>query len=751
MNDNQSNFRWECHVNFSPQTDNKDNSAFGNSRWLVAIGLIAVLGLPACLGGGGGSESATGTVAVSVAPVVSPGSPITAFASGGPGVVNVSAANTLVIGDVIVISGTTTGLDGTYSVVSATPTGFSVNFAPAFPGTSAGYFQLGGGVIAGCATTGAGAITLSHSASRFSGAAPLAVFFDATASNAAPPTATAYHDLEYSWNFGDPTSGSWTKGSRSGSSLRTVATGPVAAHVYETPGTYTVTLQIKSGSGTVSNSCIQIAVQSPDIVFAGSKTLCVSTSGTFNLGAPNECPAGSDTLTSANFKAAVEAAPATTKRILFRRGETFAAATSAILANTGAGIIGAFGTAAAKPIVTTPAADAALRLSSNATPSFADWRVMDIEFDGLNGANAFGIAANGGFSQITMLRLAVHNVHIGVLFSDGTMDGLNTAVPLSVPLWDQIAIADSSIANIDNGVATGGGYGVYLVAQRFSFMGNFIDNLGGGEHGMRNPYLTKAAITNNTFANAAPSKLVLTVRGPDFVGGHPAYPAGTYTEKLVVADNKFLGGNHQIIVSNGTANPAIDQRQRDEIWERNWFVSGVGTQFAMAFNGTSRTTLRNNVFDLSGGTSHTGVSLSSDATVTVSPANDTFWIYNNTFYSADTDSDFRAVWITLPGTETNIIVKNNIAYSPADTTHAMIFDQSGGTAFAVAPSNNSSDGQVLGTVPAWPLPITTASPSGFRLTAPSYVAADATVPVFSDFLLNPRPNGAAGDIGAFEF
>ena len=101
-------------------------------------------------------------------------------------------------------------------------------------------------------TTGAtGAIKLSNVASRLAGIAPFSVFFDATGTIAAA-TKQPFHDLEYRWDFGDEkgslVSGTtWRTGSRDNDSSRNKATGPVAAHVFEVAGSYTVALTAADG------------------------------------------------------------------------------------------------------------------------------------------------------------------------------------------------------------------------------------------------------------------------------------------------------------------------------------------------------------------------------------------------------------------------------------------------------------------------------------------------------------------------
>jgi PKD repeat protein len=87
--------------------------------------------------------------------------------------------------------------------------------------------------------------------------APLAVFFDASGTTS-PLTSNPFHNIEYRWDFGErdvkpgdlnrspPITGAtnWATGSRGGDplNLRNSATGAVAAHVFESPGTYTVTV-----------------------------------------------------------------------------------------------------------------------------------------------------------------------------------------------------------------------------------------------------------------------------------------------------------------------------------------------------------------------------------------------------------------------------------------------------------------------------------------------------------------------------
>ena len=84
--------------------------------------------------------------------------------------------------------------------------------------------------------------------------APCAIFFDARGSTDADLTDRQdFTDLTYTWDFGDPRSGSWTHGAQAATPVahpRNTDSGPVAGHLFEGPGVYTVTLTVFDGQAT---------------------------------------------------------------------------------------------------------------------------------------------------------------------------------------------------------------------------------------------------------------------------------------------------------------------------------------------------------------------------------------------------------------------------------------------------------------------------------------------------------------------
>ncbi len=612
-------------------------------------------------------------------------------------------------------------------------------------GTSAGAIP-GGGVggapppllplAATCSTAPAGAITISINASRTSGIGPLAVFFDASATTSTA-TSRPFHELEYRWDFGDAGSGMWSQGTRPGVNSRDTATGPVAAHIYENPGPYTVTLTVTDGTNTVVENCVVITVTSPDVAFAAT-TACVAVAAMPVAGGPGGCPAGATTVQSSDFDATLATLLASgRKRILFNRGETFVASVTAPINAAGPGLIGAYG-AGPKPIVQATAA--AIGVSSLAGPAISDWRIMDLELVGL-AATSTGISGQGPASQITMYRIDAHDIQFGISFSQSLLDVINTPVFIA-PIWDQIAIVDSTIQRVIGGVNNGGN-GVFMSATRFAFLGNLIDDTTNAEHGIRTPFINSGVLSNNTISNIADIRVNITIRGPNFAGT-PTIPAGTFTEGVVLSDNKIIGGDSDGIVGVGPNTDSFDQRIRKLIWERNWFVAGVGTSQAIRFEG-SDITFRNNIVDMSGAVSLSGAVGLTVATAGVAPDSSNINIFNNTFFRSDAGaSTFRPVLLQVGAS--NITIQNNLAYGPATFAATMIFDAG---AIGLTASFNSSNGQIAGTTPNFVTisPITLAD---YSLNAGYARDGGTAVPVRSDLFGVPRPQGAAFDIGATE-
>lgn len=171
-------------------------------------------------------------------------------------------------------------------------------------------FALTGGSGGGGGGGPTGDIVALLAPSRLSGTAPLAVHFAAVGTTS-DLVADPYRQLLYTFDYGDPASGTWPV---SGASRNADVGGPLGAHVFTEPGTYTVRVTAERGAAEAFHEAT-IVVAAPAATYPGAATVFVSTSGNF-AGAP----AGAQLLTAMPTVAS-------NKRYILRRGENFGALT----------------------------------------------------------------------------------------------------------------------------------------------------------------------------------------------------------------------------------------------------------------------------------------------------------------------------------------------------------------------------------------------------------------------------------------
>jgi hypothetical protein len=128
-------------------------------------------------------------------------------------------------------------------------------------------------------------VTADLQASRTSGPAPLAVFFDATGTTHTDGDVDTFR-LGYYFDFDDAGAGDWTYSQNGTHDSKEYARGgPLCAHVFESPGTYTVKVRARDADGEVSDDSVEITVADPDTTYSGTNTICLSRN-TDHTGAP---------------------------------------------------------------------------------------------------------------------------------------------------------------------------------------------------------------------------------------------------------------------------------------------------------------------------------------------------------------------------------------------------------------------------------------------------------------------------------
>ena len=572
-------------------------------------------------------------------------------------------------------------------------------------------------------------------ASRVQGVAPLAVFFDAinVPNVAQPPEVNGrreYADFNYTWNFNDPSSGTWATSGRS----KNEADGYVAAHVFETPGTYTVTLSVKDGIKVDETHQVTVTVEDPDTVYAGKSTICVSSTSVFT-----GCPSGAIQLTT-TVVTDISAYIAAGRRILFRRGDTWSTNDVIRLSNADNITIGAYG-ACATPDTRGICSNAPLiNISGDSgnglfhSHNQNDARIMDLHFVDVGGAREGAIGGNTGLDKLLYLRLKTEGFRVPFGFSHYDTGG-----------HDQIALVDndSSLSRVNI---------AYVGSERLMVLGNRLRDPN-QSHVLRVWQAYKGVIAHNELsgasANSTSGRQALKLHGPreDQLienGGSRTYR----TQYVVVADN-LIGDSGPWSVSIGPINTGSNEHIQDVVVENNGFYPGYGTQstgspdvrFGLSI-WISYATVRNNIFSGEGsGDGYRGLRVVPSGVAPVPVGNR---IFNNTIYKVTGALTSNQIGVSIETGSVDTEIRNNLVHFALGYSDRIAVDDNG---TGTIQSNNLLTGASLLVDPDNP----NFMAKDFRLDANSpAVNAGTNVPVFKDKDGTERTLGGTTDLGAYE-
>lgn len=478
------------------------------------------------------------------------------------------------------------------------------------------------------------AINTQIDASRVSGVAPLTVFFDATATTSTA-TEKPFHELRYAWEFGDPDAGIWQYGNLDNNN-KNQATGPVAAHVFETPGTYTVKLTTQELDGEPGNGSLTINVQNPNSIFPGKKTVCFSSTGNFT-----GCPEGAREVTTDKFQKAMAHVRAG-KRLLFRRGETWNANGGGVINNDGPGLIGAFGSGN-RPIIHNTSSEDLIQLSKGRGGHTNDWRIMDLDLTSAN-PEAEMVRADNSASNLLLLRLKGRNFSRFV------------SIPASVLHYYQSS-SHKNLFVVENDFEDSTSHGGYVAAEGLVYMGNRLKDAP-NSHVLRISYANPVIISNNSFLGGSGNSHHL-LKFHSFNPSNDKYQRDhSSSGQFVISDNIIEHGTQgkwAFALGPQSSSGNRPENVRMGIIERNYFMAGADTRVFLAL-WTSEVTVRNNLFDQTGSKHAIGVSRRNQE----APPHDNS-IYNNTFYSADSGDSLSPIFIDSMASDTTAM--NNLFYT----------------------------------------------------------------------------------------
>lgn len=563
----------------------------------------------------------------------------------------------------------------------------------------------------------AGAITPVISVNRSTGVAPLAVTFDALGTTAPALTSLPFGEIHYVWTFGDPAGGAtWAYGTNPGVALKNEAIGPVAAHVFETDGDYTVTCwafyldsggTLHSGSATTS-----ITVTDPDTVFAAN-TIYISQSGVPVPGV-NGVPLGANVQQVTTWNT-IETLAQTYKRILLRRGDTWVSTVQVSfdqVSRAGPGIIGAYGSGA-RPLMQMNSDAGAFYLGSNCP----EWRIMDLEVDAINlDSRLFSRVISGPARETLFLRCELKRAR----------DIVNVDSIVGLTFADCVLGPNANFG-------TEYGYGIYSSKNtRLTILGTHITQSGGpGAHVCRVQGTVLGVFSNNSMEPRDTAVCTFTMRG------WAPYTGTEWSENNVVTHNYFAGA-----VGTGTTWNAAPQNNESAERIRNFLGEGnfvhAPDSNPAGFSVATGLFIRNNIFVT--GRNDTVQFYGTNTAGSPYPSQGA--IYNNTYYCYASGGSGSA--FSFAGTVTGHALKNNIAYKPNVT--ASVFTN--GTGANGTYENNSSDFEVKNTRPwAAVTPGTTpAAAADYTPNASYAVDGGVWVPVYKNYLWatnsDPRNIGA---------
>jgi hypothetical protein len=481
-----------------------------------------------------------------------------------------------------------------------------------------------------CATEkcySAGDFDVAVDVSRTEGVAPLSVFFDATGT---PDMADgSYVDATFAWNFDadnlDPAA-----------NYRT-ASGFVAAHVFENPGTYRVRVEVYDTLGRKAWEEMTITVQP----FSGTTYYVAEDGSNDNDGLSMDAP-----VRTVEYALRTLAQPNT--RILFKKGDTFYTEYVSAYERPGPVIVAAYADpddpSDQAPVIYNTEADSAW---ATLTPG-NDWRIMDLRIRsggctaGEDGAPRYpgGVAFGNNTNNSLMYRLEQDQLSGGWMAPYGTYN----------------TVAECNIHDVSSTGYSSGGEGGALI-------GNWVHDkcTQDPEHTYRLQGGTRYFIAFNNLEGNVVNYDSLTIRGN--------------TDKVVIYKNTL----DRVTGIWPQVRNSYEEYQHHCILDANLFM---GREYS---DSNSRATaialhskdivIRNNIIY----NYRFGVSIEDDTVVGPSRR---IKVYNNTFINMTADSEFY--FASIAPACSDIVVKNNAILDNAGSTAMytrILRDRSGGNTF----------------------------------------------------------------------
>ncbi len=442
--------------------------------------------------------------------------------------------------------------------------------------------------------------------SKLSGVAPLSVFFD-TEGTSASTTEQPIHELHYSWDFGAGTESDTSSGGRH-------FVGFNSAHVFETPGTYDVTLSVRDAQENTAQETVTIEVLSEPT--GGWETYCFSNDDVFS-----DCPSGATHIQTSYWSVdsggCVLDYVGQNRRLLLERGDTFSYSGNCSSIGDGPLLFGAFGSGDSPTIHFDGMREAGEWEYPPMVDLEEDIRFTDIHFDLYSGYHGV-IGGDGG---LLLLRVINENGQVS--------------------LGDNIFVVDSILSNIYGNPSYGSGKNITVINTEFG------PSLSHSVYGECQP---KSIFTGSYFHDVQNSCRTGIRLAANTCSSNNILVSNNTFENLTCAAMNIMVTTHndeRFIVS-------------DVVIEKNRFLQCGGVVISRE-HGYYNISLKNNIFELSDGNQAISLSTQLNYHPEWAKGVEGLWVYNNLFYGYSYEYPTWASMIDLAHDDAiDVVFENNI-------------------------------------------------------------------------------------------
>ncbi len=382
-------------------------------------------------------------------------------------------------------------------------------------------------------------------ASRISGPAPLAVQFSAIETTHADNSLDTFRELGYHFTFNDPTSGLWK---HSGEPKNSQIGGPIASHIFETAGKYTVKVRAQDSKGNFSDESIVITVTPTNEVYVGANTVVIS-NNIDTTGAPD----GAILLTNQTNWPQWESG----KRYLLMSGQNFTSFGSINLKQVQDVQIGKNGSGL-NPIV------GEINIERG-PPSITNWAariaVLDLDSQAINIPNSA--------EDIYIIRGTNTSFYVGDTVEHYVINGTSSQSDSMRYPWNIFMYEATNTAPTT-------GFNSWVLSTGFNMLGTELANP--SQHNIRPRYAVNTFIGHNLFYNAGSAQHNIKLHSGGILPNENEIltknSINSASRWIVVANNTLGDGstqNNPWSITFDPQNPQSEEGIQDVIVENNVF------------------------------------------------------------------------------------------------------------------------------------------------------------------------------------